>query len=88
MNIVDLADAVAAAADLNDQARGRVDAELEYGDMYYALCICVLETRRPLPLDLITQILTGLDTWYRSETDTQNLMRDALTRQRRQHHAA
>ena len=56
MDVVDLADQMAAAADLNDQARGRVEMELEFGDAEYVICICLLETRTPFPAALLAQI--------------------------------
>lgn len=84
MNVVDLADRVAAAADLDDQARGRVTFELDYGDSDHAICIAVLETRTPLPADLLQHISDGADTyWY--DQPTRDLVLAAV---RRQQHAA
>ncbi|OCB09236.1 hypothetical protein A5717_26025 [Mycolicibacterium porcinum] len=79
MDLIDLADQAAAAADLDDQARGRIQSELQFGDADYALTIAVLETRKPLPTDLLKQIRSGADQWFRGST--RSLVLDAVRRQ-------
>lgn len=86
MNLVTLAGRAAAAADLDDQARGRVDMEMEFGDTEVALGIVVLETRRPLPTDLLDQVAAGAAAWYANAAYRQ-LVLDAVARQKSQNAA-
>lgn len=86
MNLVTLAGRAAAAADLDDQARGRVDMEMEFGDTEIALGIVVLETRRPLPTDLLDQVAAGAAAWYANAAYRQ-LVLDAVARQKSQNAA-
>ena len=81
MDLIDLADQAAAAADLNDQARGRIESELEFGDEHYALVIAVVETRKPLPSNLLREIRAGADEWF--SDSTRQLVLDAVQRQER-----
>lgn len=79
MDLIDLADQAAAAADLDAQARARVQSELEFGDADYALTIAVLETRKPLPANLLKQVRAGADKWF--SAPTRQLVLDAVGRQ-------
>lgn len=85
MTLDDVADRAAAAADLDGQARGRVDMEQEFGEADAVLVIAVLETRKPLPADILKDIRAGADDWF-----TPNLrpsILDAIAAQERQHAA-
>ncbi len=81
-----LADQAASAADLDDQARGRVTSELEFGDTAIALGIAVLETRKPLPARILDQVAAGAARWYLNDT-YRRLVLDAVSRQKKQHAA-
>ncbi len=81
MDANDLADRVAAAADLDDQARGRVQFDLAYSDADVAICDALLATRKPLPADLLSSIRDAAGRWYFGATRT--LVLDAIDRQSR-----
>lgn len=85
MDANDLADQVAAAADLDDQARGRVQFALNYSDADVAICDALLATRTPLPNKLLDQVRAGAKSWYRGAT--LKLVLDAIDRQARQNAA-
>jgi hypothetical protein len=85
MDANDLADQVAAAADLDDQARGRVQFDLDWGDADVAICDALLATRTPLPNDLLTAIRDRAPNWYFDAT--LKLVLDAIDRQQRQNAA-
>jgi hypothetical protein len=81
MNVVDLADQVVAAADLDDQARDRVQFDMDYSDAEVAICEALLATRKPLPLGLLVEIRTRASSWL-SGAALQKVL-DALDRQER-----
>lgn len=79
----DLADQVAAAANLDDAARRNVDFDLEVGDPEFAISDALLATRTPLPTPLLARIREGVNLgWYQDAT--RRLVLDALDRQERQ----
>ena len=80
MDLITLADRVGAAADLDDQARGRFIMEMEFGDTEIAIGIAVLETRTPLPIDLLAQVRQRVTGWYASD-HYRRLVADAAARQ-------
>ncbi|MEO6792425.1 MAG: hypothetical protein ABI253_02330 [Mycobacterium sp.] len=83
MDLITLAGQAVAAADLDDQARGRVDVEIEFGDTAIALGIAVLETRRPLRTEVLDQVAVGAAAWY-ANAAYRRLVLDAVARQKRQ----
>lgn len=80
MDIVDLADQAGAAADLDAQARGRFDMEMQFGDTQLAIGMAVLETRTPLPDTLLTEICSAAPNWYASDFYRSQVL-DAVKRQ-------
>ncbi|BBZ55704.1 hypothetical protein [Mycolicibacterium phocaicum] len=81
MDLVEVADQAAAMADLDAQARGRADAELKWGDSEYVIAMAVLETRTPLPDDVLAEVRAGIPRWYPPSESTRQLMLDAVSRQ-------
>lgn len=81
MDLVTLAEQAAAAADLDDQSRARMDAELEWGVDEMAICQAVLETRTPLPPAILDQIARWVDRWESRPSDYHRLVVDAIARQ-------
>lgn len=82
----DLADQVAAAAELDDGARRNVLFDLEFGDAACAICDALLATRSPLPAHLLKRIRDGVtDGWY--DGSIRDLVLHALCRQERRHTA-
>lgn len=83
LDLLDLADQVATAADLDTQSRRNVEFDLEVGDPEFAISNALLATRTPLPLRLLKRIRKGVEMgWYRATT--RKLVLDALARQERQ----
>jgi hypothetical protein len=61
----DLADQVAAAADLDDAAHADVAFDIEVGDPDIAIYQALLATRKSLPADLLQRIRVGIDAgWW------------------------
>lgn len=82
MDLVTLAEQAAAAADLDDQSRARMDAELEFGTDEFAIMQAVLETRAPLPPAILDQIAQWVDSWDLSPDDTyRRLVIDGIAKQ-------
>jgi hypothetical protein len=81
----DFADQVAAAADLDEDARRTVAFDLEVGDPEWAICDAVLATKSPLPLEMLQRIRRDLLTGKWFSGDTRQLIADAIDRQERQH---
>lgn len=79
MDYIDLAERVGAAADLDGQPRGRFDMEMEFGDERYALIIAVVETRKPLPSDLLDEVRRAADEGFNDYS--RELLIDAVQRQ-------
>lgn len=76
----DLADQVAAAADLDDDARRNVDFDRQFDDAASAICDALLATITPLPLHLLRRIRQGVEAgWY--EGSIRDLVLHALRRQ-------
>ncbi|MFI2842331.1 hypothetical protein [Mycolicibacterium sp. PDY-3] len=85
MDLVDLAERAAAAADLDDQARGHMDAELEFGTDKIAIIEAVLETRTPPPPDVLDHSARWVDAWdVQPEETYRQLVMGAVHRQQRQ----
>ncbi|TMS53657.1 hypothetical protein [Mycobacterium sp. DBP42] len=83
MDYIDLAERVGAAADLDDQPRGRFDMEMEFGDAEYALIIAVVETRKSLPADLLTEVRRAANVGY--SDSSRDLLLAAVDRQNAGH---
>lgn len=82
----DLADEVAAAADLDGSARRNVEFDLEFDDAASAICDALLSTRTALPADLLKRIQEGVSAgWY--DGSTRDLVLHALCRQEGRHGA-
>lgn len=78
-----LAERAGAAADLDSQARDRFEFELDYGDATIALGMAALETRKPLPADILQQIRQEAVHWYASDY-YRNLVLESVARQEQQ----
>ena len=73
--MVDLADQAAA---LGDQARGRAGRELEFGHSEYVIISnAVMETRNPLPDDVLPAVRTDVPISYSTSKPFQQLVLDA-----------
>lgn len=81
MTIDDVADQAAAAADLNSQARGRVELDQDLGQSATVLVTCILETRTPLPTDILREVRAQADDWFLS--DLRPTILDAVDAQER-----
>lgn len=71
MALNDLADQVAAAADLNADDRTAVDFDIEVGDPAIAIFEALMGTRTPLPAPLLQRIQDGINAgwWTQSLRD-------------------
>lgn len=79
VDINDLADRAAAAADLTDQARGRIDLDQEIGQSHAVVVTAVLETRTPLPTHILKDIRAGAAAWF--SPTLRSMVLDAVNRQ-------
>lgn len=80
----DLADEVAAAADLDDAARRGVDFSLEVSDPELAICDALIDAKTPLPAGLLKRIRAGVEIG-RYHGATRDEVIAALDRQERHH---
>jgi hypothetical protein len=83
MDLITLAEQVGAAADLDARLRDQFVMELDFGDTSCAIGMAVLDTRTPLPADLLAHVLQRAPGWYASDHYRQ-LVIDAATRQLQQ----
>ena len=75
----EVADRAAEVADLDGQARGRVRLDQELGQSVAVLATVVIETRTPLPADVLKDVRAGAPDWFRPPL--RSMILDAVTAQ-------